>query len=528
MVLHLRGIQWFFPPRYLVISVALRRKRQVPRRCKTTHRILPSKALHHNLTDSKLIRQITAMDGRERERLRQFVASPYFNRHRATEELLAFILKELGKKRPKLDEARTQGAMDGVKAGMKLADLQSALMKLVNKFLAVEQLQAEDFREEVLTLKRTRELQRFSLLENRGKRLDRKVARHPFRDGDTHLAAYEWKSISGYRQAEANRKDTREMQSMLDHLDRFYIVEKLRHACRLTANMMVMNTHYDLLFVEPILAYLASDEGKKLLDDTVEPSIDCYYHILHSLREPDDVAHYDRMLFYLDESLDRLPDDHQRDLYGFASNYCIGRIMTGHAAYRRNLLELYRRGLSTGIIYTQGEIGEFDYKNIVTLGAALGEYEWTESFIEDNRERLPARERDNAYAYNKANYLYSRQRYDEASRLLFTVSDSDVKIHLSRVLLEVRIAYDQEDQESALNLLENLRLYVMRNRNVSTKDKKGYNNFIRYTKQLVNLKHQRGFMGKEAYGKKMTALREAVGEADSVYARAWLVRELGS
>lgn len=467
------------------------------------------------------------MDGRERERLRQFVASPYFNRHAATEALLAFILKELGKKRPKLDGARTQDAMKVVGAGMKLTDLQSSLMKLVNKFLAVEQLQAETFREEVLTLKRTKALQRFDLLDNRGKRLDRKVKKHPFRDGDTHLAAYEWKNISGYRQAEANRKDTREMQSMLDHLDRFYIVEKLRHACRLTANMMVVNTHYDLLFVEPILAFLDSEEGSQLLDETVEPSIDCYYHILHSLREPEEVSHYDRMLFYLDESVDRLPEGHQHDLYGFASNYCIGRIMTGHADYRRKLLELYRRGLTTGIIFTQGEIGEFDYKNIVTLGAALKEYDWTERFIEDNRERLPARERDNAYAYNKANYLYSRQRYDEAARLLFTVSDSDVKIHLSRVLLEVRIAYDQQDQESALNLLENLRLYVMRNRNVSTKDKKGYNYFIRYTKQLVNLKHQREFMSKDAYTKKMEALKTAVSEADSVYAKAWLMREVG-
>ncbi|MEM6769760.1 MAG: hypothetical protein AAF597_04160, partial [Bacteroidota bacterium] len=203
------------------------------------------------------------------------------------------------------------------------------------------------------------------------------------------------------------------------------------------------------------------------------------------------------------------------------------RIMSGHADYRLKLFELYQRGLKTGIIYDKGEISEWDYKNIVTLGSANGEYEWTENFMEENRSKLPERERDNAYALNKANYLYSRKRYDEASRLLFTVSDSDVKVHLARVLLEVRIAYDQHDQESALNLLENLRLYVLRNRNVSTKDKKGYNNFIRFTKQLVNLKHQRDFMAKEAYTKKMATLKEAVLTADSVYAKAWLAREVG-
>jgi hypothetical protein len=479
------------------------------------------------LTDSKLIRQITAMDARERERLRQFVASPYFNRHQATEQLLAFILKELGKSRPKLEEARARGAVEDGGAKRGLADLMSGLMKLVNRFLAVEQLQAEDFREEVLTLKRTKELQRFSLLENRGKRLDRKVAKHKYRDGDTHHAAYEWKNINGYRQAEINRKDTREMQSMLDHLDRYYMVEKLRHACRLTANMMVMNTSYELLFVDPIIDYLEGEAGQKLLNEKVEPSIDCYYHILLSLREPDNISHYDRMLFYLDKSLDRLPHDHQKDLYGFASNYCIGRIMSGHADYRLKLFELYQRGLDTDIIYDQGEISEWDYKNIVTLGSATGEYDWTERFIEDNREKLPARERENAYALNKAQYLYTRKRYDEATSLLFTVSDSDVKIHLARVLLEIRIAYDQKNQEHALNILENLRLYVLRNRNVSTKDKKSYSNYVRFTKQLVNLKHQYNFMDKAVYHKKMAALKKLVVGTDLVVAKQWLVREVG-
>ena len=477
------------------------------------------------MQDSKVVRQIAAMNGRERERLRQFVASPYFNRHEATVLLLSFILKELGKTRPKLEEARAQDAVKVAGSGQSLSSLQSSLMKLVNRFLAVEQLQSEAFREEVLTLKRTKELQRFRLLENRGKRLDRMVEKHQYRDGDTHLAAYEWKAINGYYQGNLKRSDTREMQAMLDHLDRFYIIEKLRHACQLTANMMVMNTHYEFLFLEPVLDFLNGEAGSQLLSEKVEPSIDCYYHILMSLQEPDDVSHYERMRFYLDQSFDRLPYDHQKDLYGFASNYCIQRIMSGHADYRKELLSLYRRGLDTGIIYNKDIISEWDYKNIVTLGSATGEHEWTERFIEDNRERLPERERENAYALNKAQFLYSLKRYDEATDLLITVSDSDVKVHLARVLLEVRIAYDQADQEYALNLLETFRLYVRRNKNVSVKDKRSYSNYVRFTKQLVNLKHQANFMDRKNYDKKLTALHQTIGETDPLVAKQWLMRE---
>lgn len=478
--------------------------------------------------DAKVVRQISAMDGRERERLRQFVRSPYFNRHEGTSKLLDFILKELGKARPKLEEERAQDALKNSGTGQSLADLQSALMKLVNYFLAVEQLGEESFRQEVLTLKRTKELHRFKLLDNRGKRLDTKVAKHKYRDGDTHLAAYEWKSINGYRQTAADRADTREMQAMLKHLDRFYMVEKLRHACQLTANMMMMNTHYDLLFLEAILAYLESEAGEELRNSGKEPSIDCYYHILMSLREPDNSTHYERLLFYLKEGFSRLPLDHQKDVYNFASNYCIQRIRSGHATFRGELMDLYRQGLDIGIIYDKGEISEYDYKNIVTLGSANREFEWTEHFIEDNRERLPAAKRANAYALNKANFLYNLKRLDEAAQLLVTVTDSDIVYHLARVILEVRIAYEQEDQEYALNLLETFRLYVRRSRKMSTKDKRSYINYTRFTKQLVNLKHQEDYLDKATYAKKLTALNETVKTTDLVVERGWLMGESAS
>ncbi|MTB51954.1 hypothetical protein [Lewinella sp. W8] len=476
------------------------------------------------MQDSKVVRQIAAMDGRERERLRQFVDSPYFNRHKATQQLLAFILKELGKTRPRITEERAEAVRARANTGQSLSDLQSGLMKLVNRFLAVEQLQEEPFREEVLTLKRTKELHRYRLLENRGKRLDKRVDRHPYRDGDLHLAAYEWKSINGYYQGNVNRSDTREMQAMLNHLDRYFIIEKLRHGCQLTYNMLLMNTQYDFFLLKEIMEYLRGEEGAAMRAS--EPSIDCYFHIMLSLWEPEEEQHYERIRHYLQEGMSKLPLKQQKDIFSFASNYCIRRIMSGHAAYRMELLELYRRRLDTGIIYDEsGEISEWEYKNIVTLGSATGEFEWTENFIEDNRERLPEKKRANAYALNKAQFLYTTKRLDEAAKLLITVTDSDVKYHLARVLLEVRIAYDQEDQEYALNLLETFRLYVRRNRNISTKDKRSYSNYIRFTKQLVNLKHQFDYIDRETYDKKMTNLHQTVQDTELLVARQWLIKE---
>ena len=93
------------------------------------------------------------------------------------------------------------------------------------------------------------------------------------------------------------------------------------------------------------------------------------------------------------------------------------------------------------------------------------------------------------------------------------------------MLLEVRIAYDQADQEYALNLLETFRLYVRRNKNISVKDKRSYSNYVRFTKQLVNLKHQANFMDRKSYDKKLSALHQTIGETDPLVAKQWLMRE---
>ncbi|MEM9836751.1 MAG: hypothetical protein AAF828_09625 [Bacteroidota bacterium] len=466
------------------------------------------------------------MSGRERERLRQFVASPYFNQHERTVKLLAIILEELEAKRPLLSKARVFKKLFPKKEYREqpLSDVMSALMKLINRFLAVEQLEKEPFVAEVLTLRRAESENRFDLLKNRGKRLMRLLEKYPHQGSDYHWADFKLHAIYGYyRNAYEDRSDAAPLQQMLYSLDRYYAVEKLRHACHLTANTMLMNTSFDFGFLDAVLSYIKSDPGQEAFAN--DKSIDCYYHMLMSMREPDEPRHYEKVRYYLNEAFDSFPLNEQRDIFTFANNYCITRIMKGDAEYRRELFELYRRGLDNEIIYDNGIISEWNYKNIVTLGCNAKEYEWTEQFIETNYARLPENQRDNAYAMNKAQYFYSRGLYQEAGDLLRQVEDSDVKYHLARVLLEVRIAYDQEETNYLLNILETFRLYVRRHRKMSANDKKQYINYARLAKQLATLRHQEAYMGKEQFTQKLTALHTKIKDTQQVVAREWLITE---
>lgn len=466
------------------------------------------------------------MDGRERERLRQFVSSPYFNQHTRTEKILAIILDELDAKRPLLSKERVFKKIFGKEAFREqpLSDLMSSLMKLINRFMAVEQLEQEPFVGEVLTLRRAEAENRFGVLKNRGKRLKRILEKYPHQGSDYHWADFKLHSIFGYyRNAYEDRSDAAPLQRMLYSLDRYYAVEKLKHACHLTANSMLMNTSFDFGFLDAVLEYINSPTGQEAMAN--DKSIDCYYHILMSLRQPEEFAHYEKMRYYLNDSFESFPLNEQQDIFTFANNYCIARINTGDKSFVRELFELYRRGLSSGVIFDNGILSEWNYKNIVTLGCNFEEYEWTEAFIEKNYSRLPEKQRDNAYALNKAQFFYSRGLFKEAGELLHQVEDSDVKYHLARVLLEVRIAYDQQEINYLLNQLETFRLYVQRHRKMSPIDKKRYINYARFSKQLATLRLQEEFMSKEQFSKKLQALHKKVAETPQTIGRSWLLEE---
>lgn len=466
------------------------------------------------------------MDGRERERLRQFVASPYFNQHERTLKLLNLILQELEARKPLLSKERIFKKLFPKEKyrDQSLADLMSALMKLINKFLAIEQLENQPFAEEVLALQRAEAVNRFDLLKNRSKRLSRLLDNYPHQGSDYHWANYKLNAIYGYyRNGYEDRADAEPLQRMLHGLDRFYIVEKLRHACHLTANTMLMNTSFNFSFLDAVLEYIDSPAGQDILANDI--SINCYYHILKSLRDPEEPLHYEKMRFYFNEAFDSFPRDEQKDIFNFASNYCITRIMKGDQDFRRELFELYRSALETESMYDNGIISEWNYKNIITLGCHFKEYEWTEQFMEANYIRLPEKRRDNAYELNKAQFYYSQGLYDQAGEHLRNVADSDVKYHLARVLMEVRMAYDRQETNYLINQLETFRLYVSRQRKMSAKDKRGYLNYVRFAKQLAALRHQEEYMGRAEFKRKLNNLHEKMLNTPQLMAREWLLRE---
>lgn len=479
------------------------------------------------MEQSKLVQYISNLDRKDQDKFVQFVESPYFNQHRPTLLLLRLILKEIYRKKPRLTKKQVFARLFPNKTYREqpLYDVMSNLKKLLHRFLAQQQFESRPLQEELHTIQWAYEHNQFDLFTNRGKQLDKQLEKIPYRNENFFYLNYQYRQMLGYYGGEyVDRSKSEELQSMMDHLDNFYILEKLRNSCHLTAHNILMNTQYDFSILDPVLKYIEAEQSGRFAD---EPAIQLYYTILMTLRNDENPAYYQVLKEMLAERYDSLSPVEQQDLYSFSYNYCIRKINQGHTDYQIELFNLYKQGLRSGILLNNGIIGEWNYKNITTLGCSLKEFAWTESFINTYKDHLPAHQRENAYSYNLANLYYNKEMYDEAISALLHVQFTDIKYHLNTTYLLLRTYYAKNDIEALLSLVDTFRVYILRNKKMTTEQKKGYTNFLRFTKRLALLKQSMSTYSKEEYQQKMKKLADKIRETKNVINQKWLLRETG-
>ncbi|MEN0051953.1 MAG: hypothetical protein AAF806_33110, partial [Bacteroidota bacterium] len=285
-----------------------------------------------------------------------------------------------------------------------------------------------------------------------------------------------------------------------------------------------VNADYDFTFLKNIESYIAANEDR--YKDA--PTIIAYYTIVKMLDDIENPAHYTALKKLLLENEERYTPENLNELYNFASNYCITRVNKGDKKFQRELFAIYQQSVKNETVLVNGRIAGWDYKNIAALGCHLKEFKWTYHFIEDYKDQLIESHRVNAYYYSLAFYHACREDFDKASDLLLEVQFTEVQYYLGGNLLLIRCYYEMNNTEALFSLLESLRIYVIRSKKMTTKEKKSYNNMIRFAKKIIYLKTERIALDKKEFERKARKLEQDISSNDNIYAKSWLLEKCSS
>jgi len=274
------------------------------------------------------------------------------------------------------------------------------------------------------------------------------------------------------------------LDNAMERLDEYYIAEKLKYYCNWLNYQMVLQPEQarSLRFIAHLITYLNEQPPGQL-----PPLIAVYLAIAATLTHPEQHDNYTHLKQLLQQHVHLFLHNEAWTMYGYAQNFCIRQINSGNNAYLTELFELYADALQRGLIFTDGQLSPWHYKNMVVVALRLKAYTWAQNFIEEYRHRLPGRFAQTAYIYNKAKLHFHKAEYGKVIELLREVEYQDVFYELDSKAMLLKTYYETEETEALLSLLASFRIFLRRKKGISEQHRTNYLNLVRFTEKLLAL-----------------------------------------
>jgi hypothetical protein len=447
----------------------------------------------------------------ELNRLRKYVASPFFNEKSAVLVFLDCILPYLKQKNK--DFPTKSDIWQAINPETTYNDthfrrISSDLVQLTLDFLAYLEIEKNNtlLPNAVLPALRQRNLDKQH--ERSSQIAANLLAKATAFDADFYYQNFVLaENINIFLQQNAQRTAENNLAAATKNLDIFYIAKRLKFFCNIMTLQNVLKIEMEMVGFAQITALAELPEYHDL------PLIKLYFSTLQILLHPDDNTYFENLKAVLNTHKNTIPIAEQRDLYTLALNYCIRKINLGDTNFYAEIFGLYQFVLAEKILLKAGELQHWDYKNIVTLGLRLHEYAWIEGFIQNYTPLLPLNFRENALNYNLAKLNFAQKNYPKVITLLQNVAYQDIFYSLDSRALLVKTYYETDETDALDAVIESFRIFLVREKTVSETTRRQFLNFLKFTRRLVN-------RSEKSAVKKM---QQKINETPEVADRQWLL-----
>lgn len=434
---------------------------------------------------SKLLDVLKTFSPLEWRHFESFLNSPYFNRDPGMLALAKLLRKEAPAFREdrinrlrlwKLVFPKREPHVKDIKYWM------NGLLKLAEQFLGQQLYEGREVLGglHVLEACATRNLEKN--FRNRSKKIQKQLESTRSGNQFYHFDQYLMAGIEvEYLRRQQLRTHDERLQDLVNHLDEFYLISKLRLTCELVNRQHILSGSYDIRLVDAMKINLQTFQYDRI------PAIAIYLEIFSILTETDPAPHFQRLQKLISEHFELFPQSEKVEIYSYAQNFCIRMIRKGHADYTKRLFQLYIEGLKAGIFIEEGRLSPWKFKNIVSAGLRLGKYEWVKGFIDEYHEMLPEEFEETALLYNQANLQYHLGDHSQAMRLLNQVEFSDVFYSLDTRVMMAKIFYERTDTEALISLISSFRAFLRRNKLISEANRRSYSNFVTAVNHLLRM-----------------------------------------
>ncbi len=287
-----------------------------------------------------------------------------------------------------------------------------------------------------------------------------------------------------------NRKVKATLQSAAEHLDKYYLANKLSYSVYMISRQKVLNVPHESWYLDELMAFV---DGHPFEDI---PAIHLKYLLVRALRDLKNHSYYNELKTYLIANASSFPDYELKQIYQLIINYGMWRVNDGEKQYAQENFEWYKQMLEKGMLFVgKGRltktISPHHYKNLVKIALDIKEYNWAYQFIYDYKKLVAAKHRENVFNYNIAHYYFARKEFTKAWDYLriLNFSDSifiDFYYHIYFKTLQIQTTFELEETEQLIASLHSFESYLRRNRSIGNNFQTAYLNFVHIVRKLHN------------------------------------------
>ena len=439
------------------------------------------------LISNKLLSLLATFSKHDLNSFKKFINSPFHNEQTELVQLfdiidIYFRASDKEKKANPLEKHRVWKAIFDKKPyqDVRLRRLCSDLIKLIYSFLAYTNFQKQDFSEQLNLLNALNKPSLKKHFDSTLSQIQQAVEKKQLRNAIYHLSSYNthYKLFNSTKDSRAKIALFDSLETADYHLESYYIIKKLENYCDYLSYKSVISINTEIVLPPDFLNYVENSIFIK------EPAIKAYFLVANMLLTPEEEVFFFHLKEHLEKNTSRFTLQELDIFYINLKNYCIAKSNKGETAYFSRLFEIFQTLLKEKIILKDGTISSQNYKNIVTVGLLVKEYEWVENFIPKYKNYLPKEHRENALTYNLAKVYFSQKKYNQVIEQLREVEYKSHVYALGGKLILLKTYYELSEFIALDSLIDSFRIYIRRNKIISKEVKQQYLNLLRFVKKI--------------------------------------------
>lgn len=435
------------------------------------------------MLNSKVFKLYNALTQKETQLLFKLVNTDYF--HLSNEEQLGLHLLNTIKQTnvaPSKQEMFSSLFGDIRFSDQKIRLLFSNINKTLENYISLLEFQKLNWANKAsFQLKYLRENNLTSLFESKWKSINTK--KEKVKDSKYNYQTLIDLQLEQYQQASSQKRNQDlDLQRLLNLSDFQYYYQKLLFSCLALAHESVYAIEYQYKHMELILADIAKRE------DEFDGIVRILYHCYLMLKHPEEEKHHQSFKKHFFKSESQVKSTDRQSLYIFAINYCIKKLNSGKTSYGVDGLDFYVSGIKSGVLFTNGKLSRYTYRNMAMMAIRTGDFDRAERMTNDYEQNLRAIERKPAFHMNMALINYYKKDLDAAMQNIIEVDFKDHLINLAAKVLQAKIYYEAKQDQALDSLLDSIEMYLIRKKVIGY-HKSNYKNIIKFFKKLVKVNH---------------------------------------